>query len=179
MNVESLRILYRPPKIKILLVGESEPAGGDFFYLEKGVFYRNIKNSIWPIIKQSDDFLSDFVGCGIYLDDLVLEPIDQLSQAERKAKSVASIDSLARRIIEYKPEIVVSLMKAISHYVETAVALAECQAAVYMVPFPGNGHQNNFKLKIQEIFENFDGQKPTTIRKNCADYNSSMTHPDA
>jgi hypothetical protein len=157
MDTEIIRNLHRPSRIKILLLGESEPAGGDFFYLEKGLFYRSIKNSIWPIIKQSDVFLTDFMNRGIYLDDLVLEPIDHLSQAERKAKSVASIESLTRRLVEYKPEIVVSLMKGISQYVETAVTLADCQATVYTLPFPGNGHQNKFKFQIQEIFENFGG----------------------
>lgn len=156
-DTESLRNLHRPPEIRVLLLGESEPNGGDFFYLEKGSFYRNIKNCIWPIIKKSDDFLADFVGCGIYLDDLVLEPVDHLSHTERSAKSVEAVESLARRLIEYKPEIVITLMKGISKYVVRAFVLADCKATLHTLPFPGNGHQNKFKHQIIEIFESMGG----------------------
>ena len=61
MDTEKIRISYKPENIKLLLVGESPPAGGEFFYVKslmtvytsrafEGVFNQSFTNvAAYPI----------------------------------------------------------------------------------------------------------------------------------
>jgi len=68
---EITRREYKPDNIRYLLVAESMPAGGNFFYFERGKLYDYTKmaflqNFDWP----EKDFLKFFESNGFYLDDL-------------------------------------------------------------------------------------------------------------
>lgn len=148
---EELRSRYKPNEISILFVGESEPAKGDFFYCSTGPFYTNIRNAVWPHIKRSDVFLTDFKFAGMFLDDLVLEPIDNLSRAQRKSKAENSVQALSDRIKLAAPKMIFSLMLGVAPYVEKAAEASNLNIPVHHLPFPGNGHQNKFKQTLQGI----------------------------
>jgi len=121
MSNELIRKQYQPTQIRVLLVGESEPIGGDFFYKAKGSFYTNIKNTIWPFIKSSENFLDDFKNHGFYLDDLILRPVNHLAKNDRKVLAVEWAPDLAHRVKSYQPQLVVCLMKSIVNEVKSAV----------------------------------------------------------
>ncbi len=94
-DVEPLRASYRPEQIKVLFVGESAPAGGSFFYKQKGQVHSQFRQALTPHIGDSPSFVAAFKQSGFYLDDLVLEPVNWLSRSERQSIHAASIDSLA------------------------------------------------------------------------------------
>lgn len=86
-----------------------------------------------------------------YLDDLVLTPLDQLAIPDRRKARRAAQASLARRIREYRPQAIVSLLMCIREIVKQAADEAECDADLFAVPFPGHGHQKRFREQMAVI----------------------------
>jgi hypothetical protein len=97
------------------------------------------------------EFLDRFKSCGWYLDDLVLTPVDQLTRPEKVAARNAARDGLARRIREYRPGAIVSLLMCIKEIVRKAAQEAHSDAELFVVPFPGHGHQKQFRERMAAI----------------------------
>lgn len=150
-DVEPLRARFRPFKVKVLFVGESAPAGGDFFYKGTGQVYREFQRVLSPTIGATPSFLGAFMAAGMYLDDLVLEPVNWLSRSERTAMHTNNVASLASRISEYQPLAVIAFMKAIRRPVEEAVTASGCGSSAHTVSFPGNGRQAEFRAELAAI----------------------------
>ena len=72
------RYSYMPDDIKVLFVGESPPAGGDFFYFGVGNLFNNTKQAFENVLgikfKTSNGFLNFFKCCSCYLEDLIPIP---------------------------------------------------------------------------------------------------------
>ncbi|MEP1200760.1 hypothetical protein [Tateyamaria sp.] len=143
---EALRASFRPDKIKTLLVGESAPAGGDFFYLGRGQVYREIKKALGLD-------LNEFREAGYYLDDLVLEPINWHTLSERKQMQQQAVPMLADRINAYKPQRIIAFMKGIEEPVKSAISLSGISCPFYAVSFPGNGQQVKFQREIAALLK--------------------------
>ena len=150
-DVEPLRASFRPSRVQVLFVGESAPAGGDFFYKGTGQVHREFQRALSPIIGVKPSFLGAFMAAGMYLDDLVLEPVNRLTRSEKKAMHTSNVPSLAGRIREYQPLAVIAFMKAIRKPVEDAVAASGCGCVVQTVSFPGNGRQADFRTEMAAI----------------------------
>jgi hypothetical protein len=143
-EVEALRALYRPERITTLFVGESAPINGTFFYDGDNSMVSYMRQAVESAIPGEGDFLKRFRDNGWYLDDLVLTPINHLTNAARRAAWRAAQDSLAARIAEYKPLAIVALLKGIEQIVKDAATAAGIKTLVYTVPFPGMGHNKKF-----------------------------------
>lgn len=150
-DAEPLRASYRPAKIKVLFLGESAPAGGAFFYKQTGQVHGQFRQALAPQIGDSPSFVDAFKQAGFYLDDLVLEPVNWLSQSERKATHAASIASLAQRLRDYKAPLVVAFMKGIAAPVKAAITASGIPCQFEVVPFPGNGRQGEFRAAMTAI----------------------------
>jgi hypothetical protein len=149
--VESIRERYHPERIKTLFVGESAPYSGDFFYYGDNAMLRNMRRAVELALGESGDFLESFKAYGWFLDDLVREPVNQLTKSQRKAKCLAAQKSLADRIAVDKPEAIVSLLIFIKPYVDAAAIIAGSNAPRYVVPFPGMGQQARFQAAMAAI----------------------------
>jgi hypothetical protein len=152
-KIEVIRAQFRLSTITALFVGESAPHSGDFFYVGNTTMLQHMRSAIEEsaLGKKSGDFLGRFKGLGWYLDDLVLEPVNRLEITDRIARCRNAKDSLAQRIVEYQPRVIVSLLKSIAPIVEGAAKLADSAAPIYTVPFPGVGRQLLFKAAMIEL----------------------------
>lgn len=150
-EVELLRASYRPAVIRVLFVGESAPAGGAFFYKGYGTVYTEFRKALLPLIGEQPTFLDAFRSTGLYVDDLVLTPVDNLPSRERKRLQNDNVISLADRISVYRPQAVVAFLKAIELPVEAAVGRSGLDCAFHVVPFPGNGRQKLFQQEMEAI----------------------------
>jgi DNA-binding transcriptional regulator YiaG len=148
---ERLRLRYRPQKVRALFVAEAPPAGGTFFYQGNSQLYRNLKEVLLPHWSDEQNFLDAFKDHGYFLEDLTHEPVGGISVRERSAILRQSVPLLAKRLTKYQPQIVVTLLKRISEYVEDAISLAALDLPHYSVPFPGNGQQVRFRQQMKEI----------------------------
>lgn len=148
---EQLRSRYRPKNIRVLFVGEAPPEGGTFFYAENSQLYRHLRETLQPRLGDPPDFLKAFCENGYFLDDLAAEPVESLPVTERASILKRSIPLLAKKLVQYQPEVVITLLKRISGYVEDAISLAGLDVHYHSVPFPGNGQQANFRQVMERI----------------------------
>jgi hypothetical protein len=86
----------------------------------------------------------------------------QMTKAERKAAWIASAPSLTKRLAEYQPQAIVSLLKGMKTVVEDAATAGGCRAPVYTVAFPGMGNQERFRAEMAACSRCFP--KPRKLR---------------
>ncbi len=150
-HTEQLRRSFRPANIKILFLGESPPAGGGFFYdasrtgnlshYTQQAFSR-FSGVVW---NQKRGFLDFFREHGCYLDDLCLEPVNDLPWTDRRQRGRKAVPSLTQRMRTYNPRSVVVTMKGIRKDVEAALEAAGLHdVARSFLPFPSNGRQKQY-----------------------------------
>jgi len=149
--VEAARARYRPERITTLFVGESAPVSGDFFYYGNSAMVRHMQRAIEPMVSESSAFLELFKSYGWYLDDLVLKPVNHLKKSERQAEWLEAQNNLAKRIAEYQPLVIVSLLLGIEKIVDGAAIKAGSSAHRFAVPFPGMGQQTRFQTAMAAI----------------------------
>jgi hypothetical protein len=113
-----------------------------------------MQRAVEDSLGEGGDFLERFKAYGWYLDDLVLTPVNQLTNVDRNAKCLAAQDSLAARIAEYRPLAIVSLLISIKTIVNAAAIAACSDAPRFAVPFPGMGQQTRFKAAMAQIISN-------------------------
>lgn len=145
---EALRASYRPARITTLFVGESAPASGKFFYDGNSSMVRYMARALSV---PDDQLLYRFKAYGWYLDDLVLQPINRMTQAERHAAWTAAAPSLRDRIAEYQPFAIVTLLKGMKEVVIDAANASGHACPVYTVSFPGMGQQARFQTDMVEL----------------------------
>ena len=119
--VEVTRARFRPPSIATLFVGESAPASGDFFYCGNTSMAREMRRAVETAFgPTTGDFRERIKAFCWYLDDLVLEPVNRLRTAERRAMCRDARQSLAICISEYQPHAIVVLLRRINRDVAAA-----------------------------------------------------------
>ncbi len=116
-----------------------------------------------------NDFLAQFKSNCFYLDDLVLEPINQIkdSKARREAR-LRAIPSFTKRLIEYQPKAVVALMRGIEPMVRAAMHQAQMSVPFHVVPFP------NYKKSQVRFFLGLTCIIPQLPTGNCAGTNDDL-----
>jgi len=153
-GTERIRQSFKPDKIRMLLIGESAPAGGDFFYTHSRMTIY-VSQAFESVFNENFDddlsFLKYFQEKGCYLDDLSLSPVNHMFSGQRKEALKTSVGPLSKRIAEHNPDVIVIIMKKIDRYVREAIKLSKKSCSVYTLPFPGNGHQNKFMSEFSTI----------------------------
>ncbi len=156
MDIELLRESFRPNRIRLLLIGESAPKSGDFFY--KGC--RMTTHTKKPFEKVFNkffsgtiDFLKFFKRKNCYLEDLCQIPINETTPAERNRIREESIKDLAQRLRTQKPEhiAIVGKEKKLKGQIEKAIKEAGLSCPICILPFAGNSWQNEYEAGLEEI----------------------------
>ena len=151
MLVEETRARFRPPRIHTLFIGESAPISGAFFYFGNSGLTHYMQQVVEETLGISDDFLETFKSYGWFLDDLILQPVNHLSMAERRRAWLTAEPSLTKRMREYQPRAIVALLRGMRHIVQAAADASGSSAEHYVVPFPGMGHQGRFRVDMKTI----------------------------
>ncbi len=150
-RAEALRAAYRPNRIAVLFVEESAPAGGRFFYAGDSQVHRYLSEAVSPHLPGSGPFLDRFRDAALYLDDLVLTPVNRLAPRDRAARNLAAVPCLAMRLATYRPLAIVGIAKTIAIPLTQARARAGLTCPMHVVSFPGTGQQANFRREIAAI----------------------------
>jgi hypothetical protein len=140
MNTERLRHRYRPEAITILFIGEAPPYRGTFFYDdERPSKLRRVTEGVLREVLADRiglDFLASFSRVGCYLDDLSLEPIDQLPDEDRMAARLSAEPLLAKRMERGHPRFVVGIGLGCQRSFRRAHAAARLDTPLEILPFP-------------------------------------------
>jgi len=158
MDREKLRESYKPSKIRLLLMGESAPASGRFFY-QKSLMTVYTSRAFEEVFEKPcpnpASFLDFFRATGCYLDDLSVVPVDKMTRSRRERVLKESIEALAGRIRDHNPGVIAIVLKRIEPHVREAIRKAGVSCPVYTLPFPGNGHQSRFIRGLVEILKRY------------------------
>jgi hypothetical protein len=157
LNRERQRRKFRPTEVRLLFVAESPPAGGTFFYAADSNLYRYMRESFerafgsrWSDEKY--DFLDFFRKHGCYLDDLCLNPVNSLSDPDRRERQTTAIEGLANRLNENRPQLLIVIKKDIATHVNQACKTAGLEIrAAHVLPFPTMGWQPRFVSELTDI----------------------------
>ena len=136
---ERLRRRYRPAQIRLLLIGESPPASGHFFYCRDSGLYRAIRDAFRMVDSSitDDTFLETFRHSGCYLIDACPYPVDALDVSSRRSACLASEPALTRKIRQLQPDAIVTLVKSIRDNVRRAAGRARWHGLIVELPYPG------------------------------------------
>jgi hypothetical protein len=154
---EELRKSFRPDHITTLFVGESAPASGKFFYSGNSSLFYAMKRAFGGRMT----FLEDFKLNGFYLDDLVLTPINKLTDGERSARRWESVAQFADRLMVYKPKAIVIVMRSVKPMVVEAMRAAGIPYDPYCAPHPAFGNWSRFHTAMTEIIESLPAAAAT------------------
>jgi hypothetical protein len=131
-----------PARVHVLFVGESPPAGGTFFYAGDSMLFRATRDAFCEALGTSDErFLAQFAELGCYLDDLCLQPVNELAAAERRKARGEGEARLAGTIAALQPLVMVVLLRAIDTNVARAAVRAGCKHIErHVVTYPSRWH---------------------------------------
>ena len=104
----------------MLLVGESPPANGKFFYVKSAMTTytsRAFEKSHGMTFQDDAGFLRYFKECGCFLDDLCHTPVDNLPRAERERALERGVEPLSQRIRQANPPVVAIVLNRIERFV--------------------------------------------------------------
>lgn len=140
--IDELRVRYRPATVRLLLVGESSPAGGTHFYFANSILYRAVRDAVGRGLAvarppEGAAFLEWFQGLGCWLVDLADAPVDQLPARERAERVKAGVPALARLMAEVRPDRVLVVIRRVAPAVRRAATRAGLdERAIDVLPFP-------------------------------------------
>jgi hypothetical protein len=157
-NFESIRISYKPKKIKILFVGENYPTNGTFFYNEDSVLFRFTKEAFEEYFKNQEFTSEFFKEKGCYLFDISNAKFGMTSK--EKVNAIAEgIPSLAKFIEENCPAYIIST----NSYIFNAIVMANAEANdivadenIFDLPTPIFGNHHFYRDKLVEVLKLID-----------------------
>lgn len=139
-DLESLRERYRPSRIRVLLVGESRPSGGTFFYLANSRLFFATREAFIRARGSApggEEFLSTLQRDGVWLYDLAPTPVNRLSGRPRRAEVEARTAGLAGLLRDANGPMVVTVKRSLEPVVRASMASAGLEPSNLMVlPFP-------------------------------------------
>jgi hypothetical protein len=139
-DYESLRHEYRPSVLQILLVGESRPAEGTFFYLANSNLFHATRAAFAAALgpmPSGERFLRYLADRGVWLFDIADQPVDRLPGRPRKAAVSARIGNLVELLNETHPEIVVAIKRNLAPAIRQAMHAAGVHLdRLHVLPFP-------------------------------------------
>ncbi len=154
---------YRPRRVKLLLVAESPPTSGSYFYFDqtngKDHLFRETMRALgfWkigvPMRKGLDKtrMLHRFKSRGCYLIDVCGTPVDKLRRRDRNSRVEQGLGSLVKEIKRLNPERIVVLKVSIYRRVKTAILNAGLTAKLANrkpIPFPSHGNQKMYRARL-------------------------------
>lgn len=147
---EQIRDRYRPPVVKLLFVGESPPAGGNFFY--KGdPLTSHVQMAFERALEVKFDgyesFFQYFRALGCFLDDLSRIPVNSLPDPEREDALKECMPAFSHRLKLFNPRAIIVTPMKIECYVEEAKRLISFKGVdTWYLPYPSYSRKNRSRF---------------------------------
>jgi hypothetical protein len=131
---------YRPAKLQTLLVGESRPAGGRFFYrANSNLFYatRQAFQVAYGRVPDGAQFLAYLQQHGFWLYDIADRPVDRMRGRPRHDAVHARAFALVELLRASRPAVVIAIKKNLGATVRQAMTEAGLSVdRLHVLPFP-------------------------------------------
>ncbi|HUG94869.1 MAG TPA: hypothetical protein VMK30_01865 [Pleomorphomonadaceae bacterium] len=137
---EELRARYRPPEVRLLLVGESRPAGGAFFYRADSRLFFAVREAFGRAlgpVPAGEAFLTFFQRHGAWLYDMAASPVNRRRGRPRTAAVAARVGDLTRVLEDSPAAQVVAIKRDLEAPVRRAMDMARAPVdRLVVLPFP-------------------------------------------
>lgn len=156
----TLRSKYLPTDLKVVFILESPPASGKYFYDEEGSINEPLFSAMMELLglkpSSKRDGLRHFADSGHFLVDAIYEPVNELKRATRDNAILRNFDILVADLEKLADprEIKFILVKAnVCRLLEERLLSKgfNVRNNGVIIPFPSNGQQGRFLVKIHEI----------------------------
>ncbi|SIF25235.1 Uncharacterised protein [Mycobacteroides abscessus subsp. abscessus] len=140
--------LYRPDKVRLLLVAQAPPDAADrYFYFTdvatQDSLFRSVARAILPNCEPTRDnkaaVLTELRDRGVFLIDLKPDPVDGSDLSPY-------VPALLARIAELAPERIVLIKADVYDTAYPALAAAGLPVSKVRIPFPSSGRQKEFAV---------------------------------
>lgn len=160
---ERARNRYLPKAIRLLMVAESPPSSGGFFYFTRTIgkdhlFRETMKAlELWPLtrpmVKGLDkrSLLEEFQSQGFFLVDTSPLPVDKLPPLERRRTILREASKLSTRVKDLEPQAVAIVKKTVYAPVRDALeknGLGRKILNTGPIPFPSHGNQRQYRIQL-------------------------------
>jgi hypothetical protein len=157
---EAVRDDFRPERVKVLLIGESRPSNGTFFYRGDSRLAKYTWEAIGREHRSVFEFLRHFQSRGCFLMDLCREPVNHLPAEKRKIARMKGEQTLQQYLRDVRPLAIIVVMKGIVEHVERALKAAGLGVVPrHVVPFPAQGHEREYVAGLRSIFLEIEKEK--------------------
>lgn len=167
---ELFRQRYRPDDIVVLLVGESAPEGGTFFYQADSHLFHATREAFERAYGSAPTgvaFLEMLKEQGIWLYDMAAEPVNRKRGRPRAAAVSAGVVRLAELIADAEPDFVIAVKTSLESPVGQAAALAAFPADRLRIwPFPLYQWREEYITQLANFMSG--GAKPAAASTNIA-----------
>lgn len=154
-DYEALRDRYRPASVEILLVGESRPAGGTFFYLANSNLFDATREAFVVALgpmPRGDEFLRYITQHGVWLFDIAEQPIDRLPGRPRKAAVGERIEHLVSLLRETNPVLIIAIKRDLGSAVRQAMHEADVPLnRLHILPFPLYQWRRDYVQRLSQL----------------------------
>ena len=157
-----LRAKYRPPRPKLVLIAESPPAGGKYFYDPSGrvtePLFRAMMRDVLGISPNSkEEGLSEFAKAGFLLVDATYTPVNKsFSPKERNAKILEDYPLLLEDLNDLLPSKATKIMLIKANVCRLLDARLQSDGFTVLnrrivVPFPAFSNQKRFQEVVTDL----------------------------
>ena len=159
---------YRPKKVSLLLIAESPPSSGGYFYAEatigKDHLFRETMKALgfWPAdrpMRKGCDkrpMLRQFQSLGFFLVDTCELPVDKMPPRLRKLSTIQGASTIGKRVKELDPSRILIVKKTVLDPVRQALNLAGFEDRILnkgALPFPSHGNQRKYRLMVRQLLK--------------------------
>ncbi len=170
-SFETIRRRYRPRKTRVLLIAESPPSSGGFFYCPRTIgkdhLFRETMKALdfWPIDRKMPagvdkrPLLERFLSMGLYLMDSSAVPVDKMSYRSRKSAILSGLPRLVHDVQEVNPSGIVIVKSSIFTPVNEALSRAGLEDGILNegpIPFPSHGSQKRYRSMLRKALVSAD-----------------------
>jgi hypothetical protein len=157
---------YKPTEINVLLVAESPPSSGGYFYAEKAIgkdhlFRETMKAlELWPVdrpLRKGCDkrpILEQFRSLGFFLIDTCEVPVDKMPPGQRRLSTAQGALTLPNRVKRLDPAGILIVKKTVFSPVSLALSIAGFDNRILnknSLPFPSHGNQRKFRRMLRRL----------------------------
>ena len=157
---------FKPARVNTLLIAESPPSSGGYFYSEKTIgkdhlFRETMKAlELWPInrpMRKGFDkrpMLKKFRSQGFFVIDTCQYPIDKFPRKQRRIATIQGALTLPKRVQKLDPSRILIIKKTIFNPVKDALndaGFGERILNARPLPFPSHGNQSKFRTMMRRV----------------------------
>src|SRR2546430_5660134 len=157
---------YKPNRVNVLLIAESPPSSGGYFYSEttigKDHLFRETMKALefWPIDRpmrkgcDKQPMLRRFRSIGFFLIDTCELPVDKLQPRQRRISTIQGASTLPHRVRELDPTRILIVKKTVFKPARQSLieaGLGERDLHTKPMPVPRYRHPRKFRTMIRRL----------------------------